>query len=230
MRHKTDLGGHPLRIGHRGAAGYAPENTMASLHLAINLGVDLVEFDVRRSVDGRLVLMHDDTVDRTTNGKGRVEDLPLSVLRRLDAGGGEQIPLLEEALASLTGRAGVIIEIKVPGIASEVCRVVEALCFQGPCIYASFLHEELQKVRVIKPEASLLALVEGQPDPPLAQMRAVKASYVGLALEMVTPEVVQTFQDDGLAVFVYTVNERKDIDRMKRLGVDGIISNFPERI
>jgi glycerophosphoryl diester phosphodiesterase len=220
----------PLRIGHRGAAGHAPENTLAALEQATKLGVDLVEFDVRRSSDGALVLVHDRTVDRTTNGQGSVESLPLSVLCGLDAGGGEQIPLLEEALACLNGRAGAMIELKVAGIAAEVCAVVQAAHFQGPVIYASFFHDDLLTVRNLKLDAHTLALLEGVPVHPTAFAIDANATHAGLALDSVTPANVQALQAHGIKVFVYTVDEPEDIDRLKRLGVDGIISNFPERI
>ncbi|MDR4459565.1 MAG: hypothetical protein MRJ67_03450 [Nitrospirales bacterium] len=219
-----------FRIGHRGAAGHAPENTLAALELAVNFGVDLVEFDVRRSADGALVLLHDDMVDRTTNGEGRIENLSLRVLRELDAGGGERIPLLEEALACLNGRAGAMIEIKVRGIAADVCALVKAIDFQGTVIYASFFHEELLPVRRLIGDAFTLALIEDVPIPYTAFAAAAQATHVGVALDAVTPSLVKAFQEQGFKVFVYTVDEPEDIARMKLLGVDGIISNFPDRI
>lgn len=230
MANKIDQAQYPLRIGHRGAAGHAPENTLASLKRAIKLGVDLVEFDVRRTAEGALVLLHDSTVDRTTNGEGSVESLPLTVLRGLDAGGGEQIPLLAEALACLNGRAGAMIELKVEGIAADVCATVKASDFQGPVIYASFFHEELLTVRSLMADAYTLALIEGAPIHLTAFAIDANATHAGLALGLVTPALVQALQAQGIKVFVYTVDEPEDISRMKRLGVDGIISNFPERI
>jgi glycerophosphoryl diester phosphodiesterase len=226
----TDGPRHILRIAHRGAAGHAPENTLAALELAIQLGVDMVEFDVQRSADGALVLFHDRTVDRTTNGEGSVESLPLTVLRGLDAGEGERIPLLEEALACLNGRAGAMIELKVRGIAAEVRATVKATQFQSPLIYASFFHEELLTVRKLMPDAQTLALIEGASIHLTDFAIDAKATHVGLALDFVTPALVQALQAQGIKVFVYTVDEPENIARMKRLGVDGIISNFPDRI
>ena len=220
----------PLRIGHRGAAGHAPENTLAALELAINLGVDMVEFDVRQSADGALVLFHDRTIERTTNGKGSVETLSLSSLRELDAGGGERIPLLEEALVCLNGRAGAIIEVKVRGIVADLCAKVKVSDFQGPVIFASFFHEELLTVRRLMADAHTLALLKDAPIDPTAFAINVDATHAGLALDCVTPAMVQALQAQGIKVFVYTVDEPHDIDRMKRIGVDGIISNFPGRI
>ncbi|MEO8327662.1 MAG: glycerophosphodiester phosphodiesterase family protein [Nitrospirota bacterium] len=230
MTRSTNRARNPLRIGHRGAAGYAPENTLAALELAITLGVDMVEFDVRRSADGALVLLHDDSVDRTTNGEGRIEDLSLSVLRELDAGGGERIPLLEEALACLSGRAGAMIELKMTGIAADVCALVKAADFQWTVIYASFFHEELLTVRRLFGDAFTLALINDVPMPSTDFATDVQATHVGLALDAVTPDIVKALQEQGIKVFVYTVDEPEDIARMKQLEVDGIISNFPDRI
>ncbi len=229
MNHVTKRLRNPLRIGHRGAAGHAPENTLAALELGIKYGVDMVEFDVRRSADGALMLLHDDLVDRTTNGEGRIEDLSLSVLRELDAGGGERIPLLKEALACLSGRAGAMIELKVRGIAADVCALVEATDFQGTVMYASFFHEELLTVRRLFGDAFRLALIEDVPIPSTGFANA-QATHVGLAFDAVTLNIVQEIQEQGIKVFVYTVDEPEDIARMKQLEVDGIISNFPDRI
>lgn len=230
MTMPTNRAQNPLRIGHRGAAGHAPENTLVALELAITYGVDMVEFDVRRSADGALVLLHDDSVDRTTNGEGKIEEWSLSLLRELDAGGGERIPLLEEALACLSGRAGAMIELKVRGTAADVCAKVQGADFQGTVIYASFFHEELLPVRRLTGDAFTLALIEDVPIPYTAFATAAQATHVGVALDAVTPSLVKTFQEQSIKVFVYTVDEPDDIARMKRLGVDGIISNFPDRI
>ncbi|HNP28505.1 MAG TPA: glycerophosphodiester phosphodiesterase family protein [Nitrospirales bacterium] len=219
-----------LRIGHRGAAGHAPENTLAAVELAIKLGVHMVEFDIRRSADGALVLLHDDMVDRTTNGEGRIQDLSLTVLREFDAGWGEKIPLLEEALACLTGRAGAMIELKVRGIAADVCAKVQETNFSGPVIYASFLHEELITVRKLMADAPTLALIEGGPIHSTAFATNVQATHAGLSLDTVTSDVVKALQEQGIRVFVYTVDDSENIARMKQLGVDGIISNFPDRV
>ena len=230
MTMQTNRARNPLRIGHRGAAGHAPENTLAALELAITYGVDMVEFDVRRTADGTLVLLHDDSVDRTTNGEGKIEELSLSLFRELDAGGGERIPFLEEALACLSGRAGAMIELKVRGTASDVCAKVQEADFHGAVIYASFFHEELLTVRRLMRDALTLALIEDAPIHSTAFATNAQATHAGLALNTVTSSLVQGLQAKDIKVFVYTVDEPDDIARMKRLGVDGIISNFPDRI
>lgn len=217
-----------LRIGHRGAAGHAPENTLASFERAIQFGVDFVEFDVRRSEDGALVLVHDRTVDRTTNGKGCVAFLPLRILRKLDAGRGEHIPLLEEAFNCLNGRAGAMIELKVKGIAAEVCAAVKAAHFQGPIMVASFFHEELWTVRQLMTEALTVSLYKASyfHSPSID----TQPMHAGLALKSVPHLSVETLRGHHPKVFIYTVDAPEDIERVKRLGVDGIISNFPDRL
>ncbi|MEK7869563.1 MAG: glycerophosphodiester phosphodiesterase family protein, partial [Nitrospirota bacterium] len=97
-----------LSIGHRGAAGHAPENTLGAIHKGIALGVDFIEIDVRRTADGALVILHDETVNRTTNGKGRVDRLSLREIQTFSAGNGEIIPTLEDALKAVAGRAGLL--------------------------------------------------------------------------------------------------------------------------
>jgi glycerophosphoryl diester phosphodiesterase len=109
-----------LRIGHRGAAGHAPENTVAAIRRGISLGVDFVELDVQCTRDGRLVVIHDKLVDRTTDGIGLVSDMTWDKLQLLDAGQGEGIPSLEEALAAADGHVGVILEAKTPGIGPAI--------------------------------------------------------------------------------------------------------------
>lgn len=115
----------PLRIGHRGAAGHAPENTLCSVEKALALGVDVIEIDVHRSRDGHIMVMHDDRVDRTTNGNGYIRDLTLEQLRTLEP----RVPTLGEVLNTVEGRAAVMIEMKIRGIADEVVAIATTI----PC-------------------------------------------------------------------------------------------------
>lgn len=219
-----------LVIGHRGVAGSAPENTLASLERGIVLGVDFVEFDVQPTRDNALVLFHDRRLDRLTHERGLLRDLPLSAVRKLRVGGGQAVPSLEEALAHINGRVGAIIELKSEGIAANACRVVEAVGFQSPVIYASFWHQELLAIRQITPSADTLALLAGTPVNPTAFAKDAHATHVGLALDCLSRESVRAFQARQLKVFVYTVDDPADIQWVTTLGVDGIISNFPDRI
>ncbi len=219
-----------VRIGHRGAAGHAPENTLAAIRKGIALGVDFVEVDVQRSRDGRLVLVHDERVDRTTNGAGRVSGLTWEELQLLDAGDGECIPSLEAALAAASGRAGVMLEVKAPGTGPAIYRAVQEAAFSGPVVYASFLHAEILEIRRIDPLARTLALMEWVPAAGAAMALEAKAALVGLAYDSATGEFVAALHDAGLEVWLYTVNEPTLITRAVSLGADGVISDHPERV
>ena len=219
-----------LRIGHRGAAGHAPENTIAAIQKGIALGVDFVEIDVRRTADGVLVVLHDRTVNRTTNGKGQIDCLSLQEVKKLNAGNGEHIPTLEEVLKVAGGRAGLVLELKAKGLAHQTVESVHAAGFKDPVIYASFLHDELTHVRRADPEASLMVLFGNLPRGSVASARRYEPSLVGLRHSTATRRLVETFHLADLLVFVYTANTPREIERSISVGVDGVISNFPERI
>ena len=218
-----------LRIGHRGAAGHAQENTLAAIQKGIALGVDFVEIDVRRTADGVLVVLHDETVNRTTNGKGRVDRLSLQEVKKLTTGNGEHIPTLEEVLKVAAGKAGLMVELKIRGVAQQTVETVREAGFRDPVIYASFLHDELKHVRTAHPAASLMVLFSGLSRASVA--RAVTyGPYVGLRHDKATRPLVDAFHRADLLVFVYTADAPSDIQHALSLDVDGVISNFPERI
>lgn len=219
-----------LRVGHRGAAGYAPENSLASIQKAIALGVDLVEVDLRRTRDGHLVLLHDERVNRTTNGIGRVADMTLDQVQKLGAGDSQRIPTLDEALQTAHGRAGLILELKVEGIGQQACTIIRRSGFKGPVIYASFLTAELLPIRSVDSNATTMALMGRLPKDPITCATDVRATHGGLRWTTVTHALVQAYHNAGLQVFVYTVNELRDIQKMQSFGVDGIISDFPDRL
>ncbi|HEX5550136.1 MAG TPA: glycerophosphodiester phosphodiesterase family protein [Nitrospira sp.] len=219
-----------LRIGHRGAAGHAPENTLAAVRQGIDLGVDFVEIDVRRTADGVLVALHDATVNRTTNGKGRVDALSLGEVRGLDAGNGERIPMVEEVLQMAGGRTGLMLELKVAGLAHLTVQAVQKAQVDTPVIYASFLHKELTHVRAVETEAGLMVLFDRLPRAPVAYAMQYHPGYVGLRHDRATGRLVDAFHRENVLVWVYTANSLADIMRAISLGVDGVISNFPDRI
>ena len=219
----------PLRIGHRGAAGHEPENTLRSIERAIDLGVDLVEIDLQTTRDGYIVVAHDKRVDRTTDGTGYVTRMSLAELRRFDAGKGERIPTLQEVLDLTTGRVGLMLEFITPRIAEKVVDLVRQN-FSGEVIYASFLHAEVASVRRLSPAASTLALLEGIPVRPTAFAKDAEVTHVGLSMESITESFVSQLREDGLQVFVYTANDPRDIRWLREMEVDGIISDYPERI
>ncbi len=221
---------HVLKIGHRGAAGHAPENTLAAIRKGIALGVDFAEIDIRRTADGRLVVLHDATVNRTTNGKGRIDRLRLQDVEKLDAGDGEHIPTFEEVLKMATGKTGLMVELKIRGAAQQTVESVRKAGFKNPVIYASFLHDELTHIRKADPDASLMVLFGSLSRASVSRAIKYGSSYVGLPHNKATGPRVNSFHRAGLRIFVYTANDPDDIQRVLSLGVDGVISNFPDRI
>lgn len=219
-----------VRIGHRGAAGHAPENTLAAIGAGISLGADFVEMDVQRSADGRLVVMHDARVNRTTNGRGAVSALTWQELQTLDAGGGQRVPSVEDALAAADGQAGVMLEVKMPGIAAELYRAVQTAGFSGPVVYASFLLAEIREIHRLDPQAKILALMERIPRRGAALALEAGATLVGPDYHFVSARGIRGLHDAGLQVWLFTVNQPRQIARAIALGADGIISDYPERV
>ena len=219
-----------LNIGHRGAAGHASENTLGAIHKGIALGVDFIEIDVRRTADGVLVILHDATVNRTTNGKGRVDRLSLREIQTFSAGNGEIIPTLEDVLKIVAGRAGLLLELKVKGIAQQAVETMRKIECTDPVIYASFLHDELIQVRRFDPIAPLMALFGRLPRNPVVRAVTHGASHVGLRHDTATHHLVEACHRAGLLVCVYTADHPRNIQHGLSLGVDGVISNYPERI
>lgn len=220
-----------IRIGHRGAAGHAPENTLAGIWKAISFRVDFVEVDLRETADGHLVLLHDETVERTTNQTGRIVDLTLERVQRLNAGNWQRIPTLEEALLTASGRVGMILELKVDGIGIEALGVVRRSGFRGPVIFASFLTDDLVRIRQAETKVPTMVLFgKDVGTDPVQQATALKATHVGLHFRTATPVLVKRCRQAGLQVFVYTVNESSDIEAMRAIGVDGMVSDYPDRL
>ena len=222
-----------LCIGHRGAMGHAPENTLLSFKRALELGAACVEADVYH-VDGNLVVFHDDRLERTTNGSGYLLDHDFDTLRALDAGDGERIPTLEELFETVDLKAGVNIELKGPDTARPVVEFIAARRQYGwrddLILVSSFNHSRLEAVHGRDPRIRLGVLIEGPPGDAAAVAAALGAYSVHLSLAFMERGVVQDAHSRGLRVFVFTVNDPDDIRRMAALGVDGVFTNYPERV
>ena len=222
-----------LCIGHRGAMGHAPENTLLSFKKALELGAPCVEVDVYH-VDGNLVVFHDDRLERTTNGSGYLLDHDFDYLRSLDAGDGERIPTLGEVFETVDLRAGVNIELKGPGTARPVAEFISTLRKYGwrddLILVSSFNHRELEEVRRIDPRIRLGVLIAGLPMDATVLTAALGVYSVHLSLKSIERGFVEDAHSRGLRVFVFTVNHPDDIRRMEGLGVDGVFTNYPERV
>jgi len=217
-------------IGHRGASGYAPENTLAAFALAIEMGCSWVELDVY-VVEGELLVIHDDTLERTTNGKGRVMDTSLSALRALDAGTGQQIPTLSEVIELIDHRAGINIELKGPHTAAPVNALLAGYVESGwraeEFMISSFYHAELA---LTDPRYRRGALFAKSVHDYFQRTRELGAFAFNPGIKLVTPQLVTAAHDEGLLVYVYTVNKVADIERMRAYGVDGVFCNYPDRV
>jgi glycerophosphoryl diester phosphodiesterase len=203
---------------------------LAAIRAGIALGVDFVEVDVRRTADGTLVVLHDRRVKRTTHGKGLIDRLSLREVKKLDAGNGERIPTLAEVFTVVAGRAGLMLELKVEGIARQTAEAVREAGLSCPVIYASFLLDELPHVRAVDPEASLMVLFGRLERSPVDRAMAYTPTYVGLPHRTATNRLIEAFHRAGLLVCVYTADSPGDIEHALTVGVDGVISNRPERI
>jgi len=224
-----------LKIGHRGAAGYAPENTIASFKKALSLGVDAIELDVYVCASGELVVIHDDRVDRTTNGNGYVVDKNLEELRILDAGSKEKIPLLEEVLDLIDNKVIVNIELKGTKTAELVSQIIhkyikEKNWDKANFLVSSFNHPELKLFKKLMPEIKIGALLTGIPESYAEFGEKLGAYSVNLSMEFIDQKFVDDAHKRGLKVFIWTVNESDDIEKMKVLDVDGMFSNFPDKL
>jgi glycerophosphoryl diester phosphodiesterase len=216
----------PLRIGHRGAAGHVLENTLGSIEKAIELGVDYVEIDLRLTRDSHVAVLHDATVDRTTSGYGRIKDLTLAQVKRIKTKDGQQVPTLEEVLKFTDGRVGLMLELKVRGLAKPVSEVMKQSAFSSPVIYASFHHKELSRVREWLPSATIMPLISRGRIAPRIPVK-LGADHVGIRLDRAVRPVVASLHAAGIQVFVFTVNDTDDIARMSVIEVDGVISDMP---
>ncbi|MCB1646021.1 MAG: hypothetical protein KDI36_11240 [Pseudomonadales bacterium] len=219
-----------IKIGHRGACGYAPENTLKAFELAISMGCSVVELDVH-VIQGELLVIHDESLERTTNGLGLLTEHTLEYLRQLDAGEGEQIPTLREVIELIDHRAEINIELKGPDTAVPVNSLLLELCARGwsasEFILSSFNHQELA---LGEPQFRRGALFHYESEHYFEVTSRLQAWSLNLSLGIVNQQVVDSAHEKGLKVCVYTVNEPEDIQRMRVMGVDAIFTNYPDRL
>jgi glycerophosphoryl diester phosphodiesterase len=224
----------PVCIAHRGASGHEPENTLRSFSRALDDGATWLELDVH-AAHGRLLVIHDDTLDRTTDGAGPLADLPLERLRTLDAGRGERIPLLEEVLALAAGRARVNIELKGPGTAAPVIAVLRDEVAAGrwqpeKFVLSSFDWEALEEARRLEPAIPVAPLAgEGVGAEVVDAAERMGAEAIHISRWCARRRMVTAAHNRGLQVRVFTVNHDWEYDLMARLDVDAIFTDFPGR-
>lgn len=235
-----------VTIAHRGASGYAPEHTVAAYDLALQMGTDYIEQDLQMTADGVLVVMHDETLDRTTDCGGLVSDRTLEQLKGCDAGSwfneshpeeakqefaGLAVPTLEEVFARYGAETRYYIEPKRPGMEEELLRLIAAFGLRDAAVahravlIQSFNETLLRTVRAMDPELPLIQL--GPVDPSACVAVADYAVGIGPPHWFATEELVAAAHAHGLVVHPYTANSPDDIERLLALGVDGMFTDFP---
>lgn len=224
----------PLVIGHRGAMGHETENTLASVQKALDLGVDMIEIDVFKIESGEIVVFHDERVERLSNGGGKLEEYNIVDLNQLILDGNHRIPMLQDVLKLIDNQVALNIELKGANTSDRVNFITnyyikERGWLRENILISSFNWDELRAYRELNPEAQIAVLTE---DDPLAAMEVAKelnAIAIHPNYQMLTAENTAKMQDAGYKVYTWTVNEAEDIQKMKSFGVDGIITNYPER-
>jgi glycerophosphoryl diester phosphodiesterase len=234
-----------LKIAHRGASAHAPENTLAAFRLAVEMGAKFVETDLQLTRDAKIVAMHDATVDRTTNGRGRVSKMSLVELRGLDAGvkflsvdgksyKGERVPTLDEILElARTADVTFYLELKDVqgwGFEQSLVGALRRADAMKRVVVISFDWEKLATVRRIEPELTAGFLCEKPSMQLIEKAVALGAKQFMPSADRVTPEIIAAAHEAKLLVVVWTVNEIEDMSTLTAMGVDGIISDYPDRL
>lgn len=224
----------PKIYAHRGANEHAPENTMAAFQLALDQHADGIELDAMLSEDGQVVVIHDDTVDRTTNGSGRVREMTLEQIRSLDAGKGERIPTLEEVLERFGGKLLINIELKnyasiFDALPIKVAKLINHFGLEDSVLISSFNPLNFPRIRRRLPDVKIGMLT--QPNQAKFWMwRLFKYNALHPHYSDVDKPLVETMHAQGRQVNVWTPDDAEEIIRLAELHVDGIITNFPQRV
>jgi len=217
-----------LKIGHRGAAYYEPENTLRSFKKAIELEVDMIELDIRKTKDGKIVVIHDEKVNRTTNNKGFVRSYTFDQIRTLDAGKGEKIPTLEEVIDLVDNKCGIVIELKEPNTEKEVVELIKEKNIVSKVLIVSFYPSILKIVKGLYSEVSLGILTNKVPKDYLKIIKTMNVDYALIRKDKLKKEYVDNLHKIGLKVGAWTVDDKKYFKKLVDLGVDAISSNKPD--
>lgn len=233
-------------IAHRGASGqgHAPENTLAAFREAIEIGVDGVECDVHCTKDEQVVVIHDNTLNRTTDKRGAVGKLTLDEIKKADAGSwfdpvftGERVPTLRELLELTKGKVITVVEIKRDGIADKVIKEIEDADSVEEVVIISFYASALKDAQEINPRIPRALLEAGKIVKKSSNMVGLiqKAAEVGagaldLSSKIITPRIVEESHQRGISVWAWTVDDEAEMKELAEMGVDGITSNYPQRL
>jgi glycerophosphoryl diester phosphodiesterase len=232
----------PLVTSHAACKGHAPENTLAGIERAIALGADAIEIDVHCTSDGVPILLHDETVDRTTDGSGNVHEMTLAAVRRLDAGArqfaprfaGQQVPLLAEVLELTKGKVLLQIEVKQAGIEDQVAQCVRDAGAITSCEVHSFFPQVVARMRSVEPRMAAALLTDTRRvkdwDDFFGFALSLNAQGISVHYEAVTPERVRAGQRRSLTFMTWTVDDIADVEQMLDAGVDSVCSNLPDLV
>jgi len=216
-----------LKIGHRGARAYEPENTLSSFRRALELGVDAVELDVRKTRDNELVVIHNADVNKTTDGSGAVNELTLEEIQRFVTEKGEHVPTLEEVLDAVAKRVKVLVELKETGTEEQVISLIRKKRLTENVIIISFHEDVLWKVRELSDEVET-GLIYVRHKNPIQAALDLKAKYLLPLYRFTHSSNVKKAHEAGLKVIVWTINNKEEVDEYKKKGVDGIASDRPD--
>ena len=228
----------PLRIAHRGASGrgLAPENTLAAFEKALDIGVDMLEIDVRVTGDGQLIVLHDPSLDRTTDCEGIVRELGLEEIRQADAGDGERIPILREVFDLARHRAPILLEIKSDFIAERVVQAIAEAQFAEQVVVQSFNPQTVERVKRLAPHLPASLLIGELPTAPsrlrarrlVSQVLEIGANTLSIWHATLTPALIEEMRKRGIAVWAWTVDEEITMRDLAMMGVQGLVTNYPD--
>ncbi|MCX7025946.1 MAG: glycerophosphodiester phosphodiesterase family protein [Spirochaetes bacterium] len=234
--------GKTLVVGHRGADGYAPENTMLSFEKGLQCGADLLELDIHVSLDGELMIMHDSEVDRTTDGTGPIENMTLAQINKLDAGvkfnpkfKGVRVPTLRELLDWSKDKIPLVIEIKgnpfpAPGIEEKLIKMLREYNLIPETMVISFHHECMKRFKKTEPALATGLLLMGELVDPLQTLKSCNADSWRPGWQYWTKEKVEAVQKSGVTASTWNADIESVMDRIVPMGLASIGSNFPDRL
>ena len=228
------------QCAHRGASGHAPENTLAAFRLAFAMGAEMCELDIQQTADDRLVVMHDDTLERTTNGNGNLWEMTLAELQRYDAGlwydqkfSGETLTTLEQVIAFARDKMKLNIEVKIHGherknLPALVVETIRREKFVGDCVVTSFDWKTVDEIKKLAPELKVGYIFGWKEFAPEVFAGAVE--LLSTHYSLVDADFIERAHAAAKKVHVWTVNYKWMMRRLRKRGVDGIITNYPERL
>ncbi len=229
----------PLVIAHRGASAYEPENTLRAFDLAIRQGAQMIELDLHLTRDDQVVVIHDPRLDHTTDLTGRVDQMTLDEIKLADVGRGERVPALDETLDLTLGKARLYLEIKDPRAAEETLRIIRSRRCQSEMMIASFdlelmrrLGEEVRDIElgVILGTDTLNPMVRWREAFPWIALRRINYQTLCLQVKLCSGYLARRIKASGKQLYVWTADEESQFARMISLGVDGIVTNKPDRL